>query len=175
MYFSSFPMIPYTLDNGKTWQMLRDITIRTRIIEESFNQTGFYHYYAISDGATLENIAEEMYGTPYLHWIIMLVNDIIDPVMEWPWSDQQLQDYTYKKYRKLVNGSYPAPEIVLNETHHVEDKDGIIKQSATLPSDVIVTNYEFESLRNESHREIRILRPEYVRDFLQQFKRLINE
>lgn len=256
MYFSSFPLLPYTFDNGETWNLLRDVTIRTRIIEENFVQTAMYHYFAVNDGASPEDIATEIYGTPYLHWVILLSNDIIDPVMDWPWSDDRLREYTFKKYRKEVltlansTGFFPQGSVmvqdrkvdpkdpsktipkdpvfarlvkqvsakyytdgegfdlgpvylesnpsvtstivaveydtvdnVLNEQHHVVDVNGIIKQEkfdeGGFPireeGDRVITHYDFESEINERNREIRVLRPEYLRPFIQEFKRLINE
>jgi hypothetical protein len=262
MYFSSFPVIPYTLDNGETWNLMRDITIRTRIIEENFSQVGLYTYYAVNEGATPEDIAAEVYGTPYLHWVILLVNDIIDPVMEWPWTEERVRDYTFSKYKRDVLwlrdfitpdgffavgsaltqknpttgeiitakltritssqgkalyytdriGFVPTPvkmdnnglpngydqdyfvyientnnrariagvvdpdkQWVWNSVHHVESAEGIIKQEYTGGSDREITNLEFEMLRNEKNREIRILRPEYIGRFIREFKRLVDE
>lgn len=247
MYFSNFPLIPYTLDEGKTWQYLRDITIRTRILEENFNQVSMYNYFIVNDGATPEDIATEVYGTPYLHWVVLLCNDIIDPVMEWPFSEERLRDHVWKTYRTQIltlsdltgfigathvirqnddiygtvkyvqHGRYyttgkkfyiekddEIPTLItslqteavatisniewntmdeaMNEIHHIVDEDGIIKQTRydginliTLPSDRVVTNYDYENEKNEKHREIKLLRKEYLRQFIQEFKRLINE
>lgn len=251
MYFSSFPVIPYTLDEGRTWQYLRDITIRTRLIEEHFNQVSMYNYFIINDGASPEDIATEIYGTPYLHWVILMCNDIIDPMVEWPFNEQQLRNYIWRKYRTQVldltplNGfigegsiliqhdgdrnrdifgvvkhvehdlyattgteffvkeegdtiltvhnssviaelhgiEWNMPDVAMQEIHHYLDSNGTIVQTTEIPPDnddqdyeiFTITNYRYESELNEKNREIRILRPDYIRPFIDEFKRLINE
>lgn len=118
-YFDRFPLIRYDiLKNGSeklATDILRRITFRDRIIEEG----SLFNDYAVQDGETPEMVAEKFYGSPTFHWIVLLFNEILDPYLEWPMSDNQLLDYLDKKYpgRALFlldeTGTFLENELVL--------------------------------------------------------------
>jgi hypothetical protein len=113
MYFERFPKTLYSLDDRDTVQAVTNITLRVVLSDEIKNNLSAYDEYDIREGETPEILADIMYNNPQLHWIILHVNDILDPRFDWPLSQQTLYDYTATKYTDI------------NGIHHYEDNEGL--------------------------------------------------
>ena len=113
MYFDHFPLTYYSLyDDVSNVKIGTNITTRVRISDEAKNKIAIYDEYDIRDGETPEIVADRFYNNPQLHWIILHVNDILDPRFDWPLSVNNLLKFCEGKYTN-VNG-----------THHYEDSTG---------------------------------------------------
>jgi hypothetical protein len=100
----------------------------------------------------------------------MAVNDIVDPRKEWPMGNSDLLAYCKKKYGET--GIY--------ETHHYRtaDADKIIVDydAADLANGDIeeVTNIQYEEELNDSKREVKMLDPKYLAEFVSIYSSLIS-
>ena len=112
MYFQKFPQTLYSLDDRATVQVVTNITLRNVISDEVKTNYGTFELYDIRDGETPEILAYQFYGDSNLHWIILHMNDIIDPRFDWPLDTYSLQKYVEGKYAN-VNG-----------VHHYENASG---------------------------------------------------
>ena len=126
--------------------------------------------YDVKENETPEIVSDKHHGSPYYHWVIMLLNDISDVNHDWVKSTRQLQKYLLSKYT----------ETQLTETHHYEisqtSGDTTTKievENATYPSASIVTNYEYEVALNDSKRQTKLLRNDYLGFFTEEFASLI--
>ena len=126
--------------------------------------------YDVKENETPEIVSDKHHGSPYYHWVIMLLNDISDVNHDWVKSTRQLQKYLLTKYT----------ETQLNETHHYEisqtsgDTTTTIEvENSTYPSAAAVSNYEYEVALNESKRKIDLLRNDYLGYFTDEFASLI--
>lgn len=149
MYFNNFPYTYYTLDDGATVQIVKNITLRVVLDQIIKTNYGMYYEYDIRDGETPEIVSYKLYNTTNLHWLVLHMNDIVDPRFEWPLSNYDLIQY--------VEGKYANP----SATHHYVNSDGFIVNS-TAPGAYPVSNFEYESSLNESKRRIRVLKADYV-------------
>ena len=113
MYFSRFPKTLYSLDDRDTVQAVTNITLRVVLSDEIKNNLSAYDEYDIREGETPEILADIMYDNPQLHWVILHMNDIIDPRYEWPLSQQTLYNYVADKY------------VDVNGIHHYESSNGL--------------------------------------------------
>ena len=84
MYFEKFPTTFYTLDDQKTVQIVRNIFLRLNINENIKNNLSLYDEYDVLDGETPEIVADKFYKNPQSHWLILHMNDILDPRFDWP-------------------------------------------------------------------------------------------
>ena len=138
-------------------------------------------------------VADRFYGDPHLFWIILHMNDIIDPRFEWPLSNEDLMEYTI--------GKYGLPYIY--HTHHYVTPQGkivnsykVLSQSNNPILPIVyqdsgefqkimfhqtppvllsrVTNYEHELDLNEAKRKIKILKREFVFEIEELFDNLVN-
>lgn len=99
-YFNFFPKTYYLDDSGTGSTILTKITSRFAY-ESSFKEnTSVFYKYTIKDSDTPEGIAYKMYGSSERHWMILMLNDIIDPLHDWPLN--------YDKFTKFVNSKYTA-------------------------------------------------------------------
>jgi len=118
MYFANFPKIVYDFDlsKGTDYRVVTDITRNVRVRNQILENITLYDYYDIAEGETPEIISEKIYGTPYYHWVIMLVNQRYDYVNDFPLSQLELDSYIDNKYG--------------NKKYHVHDYsvDGFIKE-----------------------------------------------
>ena len=198
-FFENFPQIAYTLDDGVTEQVVKDIFKRAILSKEFQNNNSYFESYEVLGGETPENLSFRFYGTPELHWLILLTNNIIDPRFEWPLSEDNLIKQTEDKYgsardvftvNRAVNAKGYQVEtffILLEDSTHKNPKRLLIETPNDLGINTAIaykeseigtdfqSNYEVEELKNESYRLIKILKVEIVERILTDYNALINQ
>lgn len=97
-YFEAFPALYYTLDDNRTGQIVQDIFRRIVFSDEVKNQNVLYETYQVQDGDTPEILADRFYDDPGLYWVILMVNEILDPRFAWPMDWYRLEKYITRKY-----------------------------------------------------------------------------
>lgn len=157
MYFRTMGNIEY---GDKT---AVDISKRVSFIDKLTNNDDFWFKYTLSDGELPEHVASDFYNKSEYHWVILLINDIIDPFYDWLLTYPELKAFTENKYG----------ENELNATHHWE-LDDIKYTSDPGLNAVIVTNIEYEDIINEAKREIKVVYFEYVDDIVKEFKEIVS-
>lgn len=156
-YFKNFPQITY---KGYT---VKDLTRRIRI-KRIVNETlDSFEPYRIQDGETPEQLAHDFYGDSNLHWVILMFNDIIDPLYGWVLTSSDLLDYV-----RIIYGA--GNEYLV---HHYT-LDGQTVPQAT-PGAIAVSNFEYEDGKNEAKREIKIVHPRFIEEIQREFDRLIAQ
>ena len=174
MYFNSFPVIPYDskgdLNFKDVTNLLRRVGMRTKLK----TNTLLYDTYDVKEGETPEMIAHKLYGDAKLHWIILLVNDITDRYHQWPMTGGQFLDYINDKYSNVdgihhyestqTSGDTKVKIEVFNEV----DDDAY---TGLTP----ITNREYEENEQDKRRQIRLVDPSFVEQFIDEFKKLIGE
>ena len=166
MYFQNFPVIYY---KGKdVTNLLRRVGVRTK----AKTNMVMFETYDVKEGETPEMIADKLYGDSTLHWVVLMVNNIVDRYHEWPMAGNQFLDYVNEKY------SNPSA------THHYEiaqsSGDTAVKinigtDNTDYPTATAITNFEFEQTDQDNKRKIRLLDPRFTDDFVADFKELMKE
>ena len=169
-YFNNFPTIMYDPTGDGSAKLVTNIMKRVRMRANMKKEAVLLDQYDVKENETPEIVADKHHGSPYYHWVVMMLNDISDINHDWVKSTRQLQKYLLSKYT----------EIQLTETHHYEisqtsgDTTVMIEvENSTYPSATIVTNYEYEVAINESKRKIDLLRNDYLGFFTEEFASLI--
>lgn len=98
-FFKYFPKTPYTLSDSNI-DYLTNITSKVSFEKEFRENSVVFYEYLISDGETPDIIAHKIYGSSERHWIILLLNEILNPQFDWPLSDSSLRKYIDKKYQE---------------------------------------------------------------------------
>lgn len=100
MYFKNFPTITYDfpLRAGKEYKLVADISRNVRLRKFIADNIALYDYYDWRDGDTPEIISEKAYGSPFFHWVVMLVNQRYDYVADFPLTQTELDDYILEQY-----------------------------------------------------------------------------
>ena len=179
MYFDSFPKIFYdSVGQGNpkvVTNLLRRVAIRAKVK----TNTMLYDTYDVKSGETTEIIEDKLYKDPELHWIVMLVNNVTDRYHQWPMKEQQFNTFLNEKYdnpdgvhhyeiSQESGDTSTKIEVYANEALYTGDTD--FYNSAT-----IVTNREYEEREQDKKRQIRLLDPRYVDEFVDEFEQLIGE
>lgn len=115
-YFNKFPLLRYSFDNGTTSKIAVDILKRVGFKESVKSTTELFSEYEILDGETPEMVADKIYGDPSLHWVIMIMNDIVNPYYDWPLSTRVLNK---------SNSKVKYPGVALMLTDHTGTGDVI--------------------------------------------------
>ena len=169
-YFENFGKILYDPVGDGNPRVVTNIMSRVRMRTNMKKNVIMLEPYQVQENETPEIVADKHHGSPYYHWVVMLLNDISDINHDWVKSTRQLQKYLTNKYT----------ETQLAETHHYKisqtsgDTDIKIEvENSTYPSASSVTNYEYEVAINDGKRSIDLLRNEYLGFFEDEFRNLI--
>ena len=159
-YFETFPSISYDPTGNKFYKDIKDILIRVTVRDQIKGSHALFEKYDIKDGETPESLAFEKYDDVNLHWVILLYNDIVDPFYDWPLS--------MRDFEKFVKEKYTNPDAI----HHYEkaqlsgETTVKIKVPSTTALATAVTNYEYEEALNDDKKQIKLLKPSYVGQFI---------
>ena len=85
-YFNYFPKLIYTSNGTST--VITDLMTRPALLQMDIDNSSLYYQYDIQEGDTPEIIASKYYGDAELHWAVMIPNQIIDPLYDWPMAYQ---------------------------------------------------------------------------------------
>lgn len=131
--------------------------------------------YVIKDGETPRDLAERLYDNRDLYWTIFIFNGLTNTVNDWPMHsgdlyDQAVRLWGYDKVDEVVNYSDDSGNLVdLNGvrfqyglTDSTPDDQTVITTYNLKP----VTRYDLLEMENESKRNIKLLDPRYMDQFL---------
>ena len=172
MYFAQFPLNIYDSVGNENYKLVTNLLKRVAIRSKVKVNTLFFDTYDVKEGETPEMIADKLYDDPELHWIVLMVNDITDRYHQWPKNQNQFLSHINDKYSNISG------------THHYEisqtSGDTTIKidigtDNTDHPTATLITNYEYEQERQDTSRKIRLLSPEYVSDFVEEFKSIMKD
>lgn len=172
-YFKKFPTIEYTL-NGRS-KLVTNILASVLPKRLNVDKTYVFQRYLVSSGERPEETAERMYKDPNLYWVILLINNITDPLLGWKMSDSELDLYCEAKYDNI------------NEVHHyfnieknkisdeVDEKYFRTLPNSQLPVNIKpVTNFDYESELNNEKGQIIVVNPKYVSQFVESVIRALE-
>jgi len=187
MYFNTIPKIYYDSEgtgNPKVvTNLLRRVALRAKVKVNLL----LFDTYSVREGETPEIIAHKLYDDPELHWIVMLVNNVIDRYHDWPMAEAQFNSYLNQKYVDADGNPdtdaihhYEITQTSGSTTKKIEVVDTLVVIDGVLkptnyPNATAITNYEYEQRRQDELREIRLLDPRYRDTFIEEYENLMNE
>ena len=200
MYFSHVPDLQYDIKPIKfPFTKTDHITVknffrRYKVNEDMFDYVVFFTKYSITDSDRLDLLAQRAYGSPYYDWVIAILNNIINPTLDWPMTEWVLRKHVDEKYNnpdavhhyETLQVVDSANKIVLKEGLIVDEKfyntpykyydsnerRPMVKFNINDSVTLKVTNFEFEERENEKKREIYLLRGNYFDSFVSEFRKL---
>ncbi len=171
MYFANFPLIPYdnygTGDFRLTPNILKRIAVRANIK----TTTSLFDTYDVKEGETPEMIADKLYGNPEFHWVVLMMNDVVDRYHQWPMSRRQFLAHLNDKYTN-VDGVHHYE--ISQSSGDTRIKINIGTSNTDHPTATAITNREYEQERQDSLRKIRLLDPDFIDDFVTEFEILLE-
>ena len=173
MYFSNFPLIIYDSVGNGNFKIVTNLMKRVAMRTKVRTNTLFFDTYDVKEGETPEILADKLYGDSTLHWIILYVNNITDRYHQWPMSSGQFNDFIADKYSNIdAVHHYEVSQTSGDTSIKIDigtDTTGYSEADLTT-----VTNREFEEERQDTIRQIRLLDPSFVPQFIEEFETLIG-
>jgi len=185
-YFNRIPDILYLKYDKNpydgTYIRIKNIFGRIKVVDDVLAGSTVFNDYFVSDEERPDTISFDYYGDPGYDWVIMLINNIRNLYEDWPRNTLSLNEYINKKYvdpdaihhyetveqlfkgRTILNGG-----IEVGESFRFIDPLG--NQRTAAESRIGVTNYLYETRRNDEKKQIYILKPELLEDFLNIFEK----
>lgn len=183
--FIYFPKIKY--NNMSSINLLSKVSL----IREYNNLYDRFYNYTVKEGERPDIIAYKEYGDSSLDWVIYIINEMIDPYSDWVMDDRTFIIYLEDKYG--VNAQKLKSTLIDSSIHHyyykglTSDTQEIISSyNYTMNKEtydklgspngwVAKSIFDYENELNESKRNIKLLRSNFINDFKTQFKDLIND
>ncbi len=202
-FYDLFPRIQYDIagDGTNKIDTIVDISLRLGVVSDIKNNSMSYYEYIIREGDTPENLADRVYGSAEYHWIILLMNDIINPLFDWPLSSDAFNQYITNSYGSIATAKtrvHHYEKIIKRTDRNTSNYNQIILEidettyndlpeysleTETLNSgksiDVeistqIIYCYDWENDRNEEKRTIKLVKKEYIPQILGEFAALLS-
>lgn len=128
-FFQNFPTITYN-DNK-----LKNIVLNAKFVNEVFDKFDSFYPYIVEDWERPDTIAHDYYGSSEYYWVVLMSNNIYDPLYEWPLSYDMFKKHLRKKYGKS------AEELKSEVLHYIykgiygnsESEEQIARKSWTMP------------------------------------------
>ena len=176
-YFERFPLMAYDVAADGNYKLLPNILKRVKLRTGLASGSFLFDDYDVIDGEKPEDIAFKIYGDPELHWVILMTNNVTDRYYQWPLTQPQFQEHLEDKYGAGNEDS----------VHHYEKTQDSGKTSSSGPNDFshkvecnsddgdpdIITNRIYEQRKQDEYRSIRLLDPQFLDTFVEEFDNLI--
>lgn len=200
MYFSYTPFVKY--DNKpirypfseSDYVIVNNFFRRYKINQDLFSHSVVFKKYSIEDGERLDTIAEKAYGNPFYDWIIVLTNNMINPLFDMPMTEYELRKFCEAQYDDPYETIHHYETLEVKAGYKIGDidvvalKPGIIvdqkfytspfkywngTQVTSVPGNTVskpVYIFDYETAENEKKREIYLLKPKYLTAFIESFR-----
>jgi hypothetical protein len=156
MFFSRFKNIDYDGDS------IKDLSTAIIIKPAIKANKDLYFWYELEEWETPDSTAFDHYGNSKLNFVVLLLNDIVDPFFDWPLNSNELLALCVERYGlpTITSGRYNT-DGYFTVKHWVND--GIIYQDGHEPvNSLAVSHFEYEESLNDAKRRIKVLHPELV-------------
>ena len=198
-YFRKLPNLDYpsllkNRESNVDYVQTKNLFRRVKIREDLFANFMQFDKYEIIGDERPDNVAEKVYNSSTLDWVVLMSNNIIDINNEWPLTQFQLNEFLNQKYRpqELVSiHHYETLElrdnknqlilpagIVVDENFNLEYlSGGQVKSTNSLVDGrpvKAVTFYDYENSQNDKKRNINVLKQEFLGLFIKDFERIMK-
>ena len=184
-YFKNIPNFEYvsriaTAKNISDTIIVKNLFKRGKIREDILNELTYFTKYQIVGDARPDNVAKQVYNNPYLDWLILLANNMMNVETEWPLTEDAFNKYLLNKYQteekiysvhhyetQLLQNSLGRTivskglEVPKNYTITYYDEGRKVENIATNITDEI-SNYTYEVRKQDKRRNIFVLKDYYV-------------
>ena len=155
-----YPVIEYNNHN------IIDISKRFSITNIDSNKSkNIYFWHTIKNWKSPENIAYDFYGSCDYVWVILALNNIVNPFTDWLLSEEEIKQYIKDTYGSDMYKAHHYEQNGLYYTSKPDASNGPITE---------INNYEYAILENEKKRNIKILYPHLLSTIEHEVKALFK-
>ena len=190
-YFRELPnlLYPSFLPNKNSsldFIEIKNLFRRAKLRDDLQNNFTVFEKYEIPMGLRPDTVAEELYGSDELDWVVLTVAGILNVRNERPLNDRDLYEYALNKYGESLNSTrfFETKETKDSNGRLILPKGKVVDSNFTIPKPgeptatlnpvVGISNYEYETRINDEKRNIFVLREEYLQQFLNDMRELMT-
>ncbi len=187
-YFKNIPNVLYDI-NGTEPNQFRAVTnimSRVRFKPSVIENITDYYPYKVLEGERPDIVSYKKYGTVAYSYLILLINDIVDPLFDWPLPSRQFENYIIEQYGSVATAQSTNKyyyQIVRAEvaktgvSERVPEYKIIVDQTTYNSLDASVRSaqsvYDWETEQNDNKREIKIINPDFIQDIDYEVKKTL--
>ena len=180
-FFQHYPQISYDISGTKPAKVKTVINLmeRAKIKNVVLDDIIRYFPYSIKENQRPDHVSDEIYGDVKYTWLIFLINDITDPIYDWPLGTREFGAYVKNKYGSLATAKSTIHQYeqllrtrveATGTTDPIEEARLIIDETTydtlALAARNIKYCYDWEVDRNEAKRDIKLIDRNFVADIL---------
>ena len=166
---------------------VKNLFRRIKLRDDLQNVFTVFDKYEIREGARPDTVAEEIYGDSELDWVVLITAGIVNVRDEWPLSDRDLYDYAERIYGNDINAThhFETTEVKDNRGRLILPAGKIVDKNFKIPNPdnyaaadlnptTGISNYVYETRKNEAKRSIFLLKPGYLQQFLNDMRDIMT-
>lgn len=191
-------------NSSRDYVRVKNLFRRVKLLDWLQDKVTLFDKFQIPEGGRPDTVAQIVYGQSDYDWVVLLTAGIINIRDQWPLSNRDLYVYAENKYTtqnlntihhyETIEVRDQKGRLILEKGQRVDsnfkitvsagstyvglgayDNQVFAPDSTGEINPVIgVTNYEYESLRNEEKRQIYILKQGYLQQFLNDMRVIMN-
>ena len=190
-YFRELPDLYYQSPlasrvSSREYVLVKNLFRRVKLRDDLQNNFTLFNKFEIREGERPDTVAEYLYSSSDLDWVVMLTAGIINVRDQWPLSNFDLYNYAENKYGNELNSVrfYETTEVKDSKGRLILPKGKIVDEDFSIPNPdspsqdlnptTGISNYEYEVRKNEDKRLIYILKPEYLQLYLGDMRRIMQ-
>ena len=193
-FFRELPNIEYLSvlsdrDSSLDYIKVKNLFRRVKVRDDLKKYFTIFDRITVKDGARPDQIADIVYGNAELDWVVLITAGIINVNNEWPLSSYELYNYSLEKYGALLNATkhYETIEIRDEKNRLILPKGKIVDSDFSIPNPsnpltdltgnairIGISYYEYETRLNENKRELDLLKPRYLDQFLKDMRKIMK-
>ena len=190
-YFRELPDLYYqsplsTRNTSTEYVRVKNLFRRVKLRDDLQNVFTLFNKYEIPEGSRPELVAEALYGSPELDWVVLLTAGIVNVIDQWPLSNRDLYVYAENKYGNELNSVrfYETTEVKDSSGRLILPKGKIVSSNFIIPNPsnpltnlnpvTGISNFEYEVRKNEDKRLIYILKPDYLQAYIGDMRRIMH-
>ena len=191
-------------ESSQQYIAVKNLFRRVKLSGEADGTASLFTKYTILEGQRPETIAKAFYKDETYDWVVVLTSGNTNIKDQWPLSNYDLQRYVENKYgltgmnaihhyetlevtdskNRLIlsegmkvdqNFKIPAP-LDTNITYNIVGAYETTKHTGSGDLNPVkgISNYEYETILNESKRKINLLKPKYLMRYVDEMKQIMR-
>lgn len=191
-------------ESSQQYIAVKNLFRRVKLSGEADGIASLFTKYTILEGQRPDTIAKAFYKNETYDWVVVLTSGITNIKDQWPLSNYDLQRYVENKYgltgmndvhhyetlevvdskNRLIlsegmkvnqNFKIPAP-LDTNITYNIIGAYETTKHSGSGDLNPVkgISNYEYETILNESKRKINLLKSKYLMRYIDEMNKIMT-
>lgn len=180
-YFQYYDTIVY--DQEGIIQEVVNIVQAVQPADINLGDFYIFQKYQVASGEIPESVSQKLYATTDYFWTLLVINNLVNPYLDWPMSDDQVELYTTKKYGAGNEFALNHYEWTGSDGIHVsglplDQVDTAAAIAGTLPGAgtayISYTNLAWEIQVNMKKKAIIVINPTVIAQFVEAYNNALQ-